>query len=285
MSEGMATLSEIDYTYARRFASVDRDRYLAQRFIPIAMDLQTVGTDLPAVQLQPGDGLGQPYGTPEYTMWAYEKTAATLDHLRVTIGEDVFTRALGAYVTKCSYVGCSPDDFRSVLEEASGTTLVPFFDRWVTGTARPHVTIEPRGATASVRKDDDAPMTLELWVRLEDGSLVKRRVQLVGRETTVALGDVGGVVRSVSANPRHDVLVDVRSAIDGDLDFDGETDGFDLLRCTRLAGVSYMPKTQATGLWNVDEQFDPRCDLDGNHRIDDEDLVAIMDNFGKLREP
>ena len=34
LSEGLATLSEIDYTWAHHYASMDRDTYLARRFVP-----------------------------------------------------------------------------------------------------------------------------------------------------------------------------------------------------------------------------------------------------------
>jgi hypothetical protein len=182
-------------------------------------------------------------------------------------------------------VGCRPDDFRGVLEETSGKDMKPFFERWVTGSTRPKVSIGfapvEGGADVELSKADDKPMTLELWLRLDDGQLVKRRVDLGGRTTTVHL-DTGAWVRSVSASPRHDVLVDAVSALDGDLDFDGETDGFDLLRCTPLVGKSYKT-TSAVGLWNVDEQFDPRCDLNGDLKIDDEDITAIAASFGALR--
>jgi hypothetical protein len=126
-------------------------------------------------------------------------------------------------------------------------------------------------------------MTLELWLQLDDGQLVKRRVDLAGRTTTVHL-DTAAWVRSVATSPRHDVLVDARSSVEGDLDFDGETDGNDLLRCTPLVGKAYKTTT-AVGLWNVDERFDPRCDVNGDLRIDDDDITAIAQSFGKLRTP
>ena len=43
MSEGLATLSEIDYTWSHHFASMDRDTYLARRFVPIGLDLAHPG--------------------------------------------------------------------------------------------------------------------------------------------------------------------------------------------------------------------------------------------------
>src|SRR5690606_17818362 len=94
--------------------------------------------------------------------------------------------------------------------------------------------------------------------------------------------DAPSPVLRVEASPRHDVLVDVRSVVEGDLDFDGETDGFDILRCARQIGRRYEAKG-AVGLWNVAETFDPRCDVDGDLTIDDADLAKLAESFGKLR--
>jgi len=284
MSEGLATLAEIDYTWAHHFASTDRDTYLAQRFVPIGLDLRTLGKALPPISLAEGQAQPDSFRTSQYTLWAYYKTSATLDHLRVTLGDDTFSRGLKAYVKKCSYVGCRPDEFRTVLEEISGKDLAPFFQRWVSATSRPQVSIsfEPvaGGADIELSKADALPMTLELWLRLDDGQLVKRRVDLEGLTTKVHL-DTGAWVRSVATSPRHDLLVDARSSLEGDLDFDGETDGIDVLRCTPLVGKTYAT-TSAVGLWNVDERFDPRCDVNDDLRIDEEDIASIAASFGKL---
>lgn len=285
LSEGLATLTEIEYSYARHFKDQDHDLYLARRFVPIGLDLKSVAAKLPAIVLAPGKDPPDDPRTPVYTLWAYYKTAATLDHLRVTVGDDLFAKSLAAYVNRCMYVGCRPDDFRSVIEQVTKRDLRPFFARWVNGTSRPTVTIAfapvPGGAEVDFTKDDEEPMTLELWIRAEDGALLKQRVDLEGASTRIRL-DVPAGVRSVAASPRHDLLVDAQSAVLGDLDFDGESDGFDVLRCSRLAGRAYTPLA-GTGLWIVDEQFDPRCDLDGNNKIDDADFERLAETFGTLR--
>lgn len=285
MSEGLATLSEIEYTWSHHYGTEDREAYLARRFSAIGMDLRGEGKDILPILLAPGQNEVSAYGTPAYTMWAYEKTAATLDHLRATIGDDVFAKALGRYLDRCAYVGCGAEDMLAALEETSGKDLHPFFDRWVTSTARPHVTIgftpkDGGGADIELGKADDSPMTLELWLRLDDGQLVKQRVDLAGTTTRTSIA-TSARVRSVQANPRHDVMVEAVSSVPGDLDFDGETDGFDVLRCTRYFGTK--PGTASVGLWNTDSSFDPHCDLDGNGKIDDEDLAAITRNMGKVR--
>ncbi len=276
---------QIDYSWSHHFSSVDRETYLARRFVPIGLDLRTLGKELAPVVLGERDAPPDGYRTSLYTLWAYYKTSATLDHLRVTIGDDAFSRGLAEYVKQCSYVGCRPDDFRRVLEKTTGQDLTTFFGRWITSTTRPKISVgfepTPGGADIELSKDDALPMTLELWLRLDDGQLVKRRVELAGHTTSVHV-DTGGWVRSVATSPRHDVLVDAQSALEGDLDFDGETDGIDLLKCTPLVGKSYK-STTAVGLWNVDERFDPRCDVNGDLKIDEEDITAIAASFGKLR--
>ncbi|MBX3260571.1 MAG: hypothetical protein KF782_12830 [Labilithrix sp.] len=285
MTEGMATLAELDYTFARRFASEDRDLYLARRFLPMGLDLRAQGADLPPAQLLPGTEVPTDFRTRRYTLWAYYRTALTLDHLRVSLGEEVFARALSAYVARCSFVGCRPDVFREIAGAESGRDLGPFFERWVTGKERPRVVVDfapsDGGAEVELTKDDDRPMTLELWLTLADGARLKRRVDLGPRRSRVHL-DAPAPVIAVRTSPRHDALVDARSAVDGDLDFDGETDGFDVLRCAPLVGQRY-DAAGATGLWNVGETFDPRCDVNGDLAIDDEDLAAIGAEFGKLR--
>jgi hypothetical protein len=287
LSEGLATLTEIEYTYARHFAAQDHDLYLARRFVPIGLELRSVAEQLPPILLAPGATIPANQRTPLWTLWAYYKTAATLDHLRATIGDDAFTKVLAEYVNRCQYVGCRPDDFRSVVESVTKKDLRPFFARWVNASSRPHVTIAfapvPGGAEVDISKPDDDPMTLELWVRAEDGVLTKQRVDLAGQSTRIRL-DVAAGVRSVAASPRHDLMVDAQSAVDGDIDFDGETDGFDILRCSRLSGRSYTPLA-GTGLWLVDEPFDPRCDRNGDNKIDDADFELLGETFGTLRTP
>lgn len=285
MSEGLATLTQIDYTGMRHFRNEDRDTYLARRFLPIGIDLRTMGKDLPPVVFPSGGGALQTAGGAQYTVWAYTKSAATLDHLRVTVGEDVFAKALDEYRVQCSFVGCSPSDFRYVLEQASGKSMETFFERWVTASSRPAVSLGfeavPGGAEIEVGKDDAMPMTLELWLRLEDGQLLRKRVDLVGRSTTLHV-DTPAPVRAVAVNPRHELMVSSRSRIDGDLDFDGEVDGADLLRCSRLFGKTYKAPS-GLGLWNVEETYDPRCDLNDDLRIDDADLDLLTKSFGKLK--
>jgi hypothetical protein len=291
MTEGMATLTQVDYSFARHFGSEDRDLYLARRFLPMALDLRVTGKDLPPAVLRPHVQMPDNFRTRRYTMWAYYRPAIILDHLRVTVGEEQFGEILSAYMARCSFVGCRPDVLREIATEVTDKEMTPFFDRWVTGKERPHVRVgftpsssslsSGGGVEVELEKDDDREMTLELWLGLADGSRVKQRVDL-GPRLTRAHVDAPALVTSVAASPRHDPLVDVRSKVDGDVDFDGENDGFDLLRCARLTGTSYDAKP-ASGLWNVSETFDTRCDVNDDLVVDERDLALITAGFGTLR--
>src|SRR5262249_31060839 len=153
--------------------------------------------------------------TYRYTLWAYYKAAATLDHLRVTIGEDVFSEVLSAYAARCTFVGCRPDVLREIVADMTGKDMRAFFDRWVTASNFPRVLVGftpvAGGADVELTKVDDRPMTLEIWLGLEDGRRVKQRVDLEPHTTHVHV-DTPVSVAKVEANPRHDLMVDVRSA-------------------------------------------------------------------------
>lgn len=285
LSEGLAVLTQIDFTHEAHFKDEDRDQYLARRYGAIGLDLRKNGGKVPAIVAPPNKPMSAFFGRFEWTLWAYYKTSATLDHLRATMGDAEFSKGLASYVSTCSFVGCTIDDFRAILEESSGQTLAPFFTRWVTGDERPEVQVAftptASGADVTLTKADTVPMRVELFVTLEDGTRVRTHADLGAAETTIQVG-APGPVRSVALNPRHDVRLASVSSVAGDLDFDGESDGLDVLRCARLVGSVY-DGVGGSGLWTIDETFDPRCDLDGNFTIDDQDLAILAESYGTLR--
>ena len=243
MSEGLATLSQIDYSWSHHFSSVDRDTYLARRFLPIGLDLREQGKGLPAIQLGIGEQHPDGLRTSLYTLWAYYKTSATLDHLRVTIGDEAFARGLTAYVKKCSYVGCRPDDFRTVLEETTGKNLAAVLRSLGARVVAPGGLdrVRARGgrrrrrAQQGRRPADDARAVAAARRRAAREAPRRPRGPHHARCTSTPAPGYGRVATS----PRHDVMVDARSKVQGDLDFDGESDGIDLLRCTPLVGKTY----------------------------------------------
>jgi hypothetical protein len=278
LTEGLATLTEIDYTHAHHFASEDRDLYYARRFRAVDVELRYARKGLPPIVLKPGQQ--QPDGM-AYTTWAYEKTSSTLDHLRAGIGDEVFATGIKDFAGKCRYVGCVADDLRQAMERASKQDLKPFFARWITGTATPTITVSftptASGADVTLEQEDALAVPLDVWIRMDDGSITRKKVRLEGTTLTFS---VDGKVRSVSLSPRHALHVNARSAVDMDLDFDGEVDGHDLFRCLPLVGKSAR---NTIGIYDMNETFDAACDIDQNGTIDDADIAAIQEPFGTLR--
>jgi hypothetical protein len=276
LTEGLATLTEIDYTRAHHFASEDPDLYYARRFRAVDVELRYARKGLPPIVLKPGQEYPSGYG---YTTWAYEKTSSTLDHLRAGLGDEVFAAGIKDFAAKCKGVGCAVDDLRAAMERASQQDLKAFWTRWFTGTSRPEVTIAFTPTEATLTQKDASAVPLEVWIRMDDGSVTKKKVRLDG--TTLSF-PLEGKVRSVSLSPRHFLHVDGKSAVDKDLDFDGEVDGHDLFRCLPLVGATAAP---TIGIYNMNETFDSACDLDQNGTIDDLDIAQIEEQFGTLRQP
>jgi hypothetical protein len=289
LTEGLATLSEIDYTYATHHTAEPRDRYLARRYraIGVALDYEVGYAKIPPIVVKtpaqlPQDDRGL------YTLWAYEKTSATLDHLRVIVGDDVFEKGLRAYAARCAGQACVTAAFREEMERASGRSLATFWDQWVTATNHIDVTVgfapgDGGGADVTLtQKPVRAPLDveLELWLTLDDGKVERRKVALAEAEKTLHF-DTAARVRSVRLNPRHEVIVRGRSSREGDLDFDGETDGHDVLDCARRMGAGYDKRLP--GLWDADGKFDPACDVNHDGKIDDADIDAIASHFGGVR--
>ena len=61
----------------------------------------------------------------------YDKGALVLNHLRDTIGEDAFRRAVGHYLTKHQFSPVSTQDLIRAIEEATGFNARRFFDTFV----------------------------------------------------------------------------------------------------------------------------------------------------------
>lgn len=286
LSEGLATFTEVDYTFPRHFADMDRDAYLAMRYGAVGLDLRLSeeGQKVPPILLSGAEADGSVFDDYDvYVRWAYLATAALLDHLRVTVGDEGFDAGLALYVDACFEVGCGVPDLENAMEQSTGLDLAPFFARWVTARERTPVTVSfvPNGSGADVTLDkpDGEPMTLVLDLTLESGETKHVPAALEGPSTSLALGQAGGV-RAVRVNPRHQVFVDARSALASDQDGDGEADGLDVLECARFVGAEFEP---GLSLWQLAPPYDPACDRDGNGRVDQADIDIITSGFGTVR--
>lgn len=279
-TEGMATLTEVEFT-ARKFPDEPRDEYLARRYQNIRLSWLAEGglTKLEDVFTSERKARELLYsGSPEYTGWAYEKSAATLDHLRATVGDEAFLRAQKKFASSYAFLGGSLTDFRGLLEAESGIDLASTFARWVEGSDRPRIQIGFSDSELIVQKDDERPVPLQLWVEDETGARSVVFVTAEGRETRVPAPS-GVKVFAVRPNPRLGVLADLRSTLGGDVNFDGEADGKDLLACAAHVGEKFQPPAGGPGLWLVDQHFPVECDRNDDGVIDDADWADLENGF------
>lgn len=282
--EGLATQAQIEYAAEHQANGLEREEYLARRYREHWMLVRYLGDpSLPLVVKSPSQIPEAPIPN---TLWAYIRSSAFLEHLRVLFGDAVYAKTLKQWAAQCAQVNCDSADFLNIAEQTSGKKLTELFAQHVyEGTA-----VEPRlsfeqgaGSKAKVTAQgiEGLSVPLELFVTLENGKLEKRQVTFQG-SSPVEL-DITEPVRSVRPNPRHDGFVWSRSAVTGDLDFDNQVDGFDVIHCAwRLGKTTEPSQVGGEGIWSSDLDFDPRCDADGDGTIGEADLKEVTSRFGTL---
>ncbi len=71
----------------------------------------------------------------------YNKGSAVLHTLREEVGDEVFWKAVNAYLTKHRFGSVETKDLKAAMETAAERDLGWFFDQWVYGTGAPHLTV------------------------------------------------------------------------------------------------------------------------------------------------
>ncbi|MEY2987166.1 MAG: hypothetical protein RJB13_687, partial [Pseudomonadota bacterium] len=87
----------------------------------------------------------------------YDKGALVLNHLRDTLGEDAFRRAVGHYLTKHQFSPVTTQDLIRSIEESTGFNARKFFDTFVFKAG--HIELE-----AEVKKVEAKPFGIEISV-------------------------------------------------------------------------------------------------------------------------
>lgn len=283
--EGLATLSQIDYAAQYLHADSDRDEYLAHRFREHWMTVRFMGD--PTFPIVAPTAQGGPEDPIQDSVWAYFRSSAFLEHLRVVVGDDSFAATLKIWADQCAQKFCDTADFLTIINDTSGTDVTSLFSQHVYNgnVPAPRISFEqPTGGKLSVTAFDmpGQKQILELFIELEDGSLNKEKVTL--EDSTPIVLDISERVIRVRPNPRHDGFVWSRSATPGDVDFDGEVDGMDVIQCARsLDRSSGAGLPDGEGIWQHDLSFDPRCDDDDDGAVIASDLAKVTGAFGTLK--
>ncbi|MFO0745096.1 MAG: M1 family aminopeptidase [Myxococcota bacterium] len=285
--EGLARMSELDYMalrYPFAEAGYEADDGIGRSNWHALLMRYVVDPDVPllltSLAQAPQDGaIG-------YSSWAYARGAATLDHLRVLVGRTAFAAALHRWASDCAFVRCTSLDFQTFLEDASGMDLDVEFAQHVRGAAFPEVawSFTQAGDDVTVSWAQEPPTAtsaVEMWLERDDGTHDAQPVTAAGANGSVTLHTSGAIARA-RPNPYHDPIIWSRAAVGGDVDFDGEVDGVDLVECTSsvIFGLTNIADTRT--LFDV-QPMNPRCDFDGSGIVDQADLEVIQAAFGRLR--
>ena len=147
----------------------------------------------------------------------YQKGAWTLHMLRGVVGTEIFWRGIREYYRRYRDANASTDDFRRLMEEASGRELTWFFRQWLTRSGSPVVRGHWRhdaaaGQVVLVLEQTQAgepfrvPMEVSVRYRGDAGVRVER-VELLGQRGEFRIA-VEGEPETVHLDPDLWVLMD-----------------------------------------------------------------------------
>ena len=291
MTEGLAVTSQYEYIRRQYYPDLDADWVLWSKLRrnQILLWYLTDPETLPPILL--ADGAAWPDTVNEQVVWAYYKTSSFLDLLRVALGDGTFFDALRDYVAACTHGECGFDDVEAIFGQRAGTDLSPLFDAFARGTSFPGLGIAfvpcaegaaPCVSTVTLSKDVEPTLPVELLLEDADGVVIHRAlVQLAAPVADFALTTDARPARAL-VNPRLQAFYRVASDASGDVNFDGETDGFDWMEVVLAQGRRAVHDVEAPGLYDIDERFETRLDVVTDGVVDDSDLQVLRAGLGAV---
>jgi len=153
-----------------------------------------------------------------FDMHLYPGGAWRLHMLRRELGDSVFWSAVTEYLRRHGRGTVETDDFRKVLEEASGRSLVRFFDEWLYGPGFPELTVtatyesdEKRVRIVVAQKQMEAPtslpaFTFSLDVEVDDGNTTRRITIRIDAQRVEAVIAADADPRSIVLDPDFRIL-------------------------------------------------------------------------------
>ncbi len=162
----------------------------------------------------------------DYQVIIYQKGAWVMHMLRTlminlkTMQEDRFQGMMKDFFTTYDGRYASTEDFQRMVEKHTGQPMGWFFDEWVRGTSIPtyHAAwsvAEANGVFKTTLKvtQEGVPETFQMYVpvtlQLSDGSVLRTRMLVKGKESTVQLPDVPSKPKSLVFNDFEGVLATV----------------------------------------------------------------------------
>lgn len=151
--------------------------------------------------------------SPEFWALTAAKGAAIFNMLRGVVGDQVFFNGLKAFMDQYSFKSANSEEFRKVMEKASGQDLRYFFLQWLESSGSPEFKLSytvfrtQKGfrVVGKVTQDMDTfRMPVDLRIETE-GNPEDKKVEVVGTSSEFSV-DTFGKPRSVTLDPLHRVL-------------------------------------------------------------------------------
>jgi aminopeptidase N len=151
--------------------------------------------------------------SPEFWALTAAKGAAVYNMLRSVVGDQTFFKGLKAFMDQYSYKSANSEDFRKVMEQASGQDLRYFFLQWLESSGSPEFKLSytvfrtQKGfrVVGKVTQDMDTfRMPVDLRIETE-GNPEDKKVEVVGTSSEFSV-DTFGKPRSVTLDANHRIL-------------------------------------------------------------------------------
>ena len=161
--------------------------------------------------------------SPELLALTGSKGAAVMGMLRYVVGDEKFFAALKDYAQQYAWKSASTDDFRQVIEKATGKSIDYFFIQWVESSSAPEFKLEytvyrtQKGfrVMGKISQDlDTFRMPVDLKIETE-GNPEQSRIEVVGTSSEFSV-DTFGKPKNIVIDPDNKVLrfsPDVRVAV------------------------------------------------------------------------
>ncbi|CAN5413210.1 hypothetical protein BH23ACI1_BH23ACI1_11000 [soil metagenome] len=142
----------------------------------------------------------------------YNKGAMVLHMLRRLIGDEAFFSGLRTFYQEWTFQKAGTDDFRQVMERASGRELSRFFETWVYGAAIPQVSFRSnvKGSQAELRFEvrEAVDVAIAVTITYVSGRSEDVLVQLSEKVTVVTV-PLAERAKAIVANADHAALVTI----------------------------------------------------------------------------
>lgn len=211
-----------------------------------------------------------------YVPVVYHKGPLVVRALEELVGKDALTAGLKQALTVQPTL--SIDAYLAKIQAASGKDLSRFRARWLEATGYPtiRVTSEVTASRATFHFDmtGDFPLNLPLVARFADGTQQRFSARF-DTATPVVTQTLPSRPVAIEVDPEWTSVRALEPAKPGDVTFDGEVDGADLLElAVHLGGA--LPAER-----RIDGAYDPLYDLDHDRAVKVQDADALLAEANK----